>query len=179
MILRDQDRRLLARWAAACAARTLRLFEAAAPADSRPRDALAALRAYARGGRRNSALRSHVWAALAAAREVDDPAGTAAGRAAAVAAGIAYTHTNVTAPQTKHVFAPAAYAARARELAADDRSAADREIRWAIEHASPAIRALVRRMPVRKASRGRLDALMHQLDAGLRRPRRRARDTSR
>ncbi len=168
MILSDADRRLLARWAAACATRTLRLFEAAAPADSRPREALAALGTYARGGRRDAALRSHVWAALAAAREVDDPAAAAAGRAAAVAAGIAYTHTDVTAAQTKHVFAPAAYAARARELAADDPDAADREIRWAIAHASPAIRALVRRMPARKPSRGRLGALVQQLDAGLR-----------
>ena len=173
MKVSEQDLRVLALWAGACAARTLRLFAAAAPSDSRPRDAIAALRAFARGGPRTAQLRSYVWAALAAAREVDDPAATAAARAAAVAAGVAYTHARVTADQTKHVFAPAAYAARARQLAADDPRAADREIGWAIDHASPAVRALVRRMPRRKVARGALDALMARLDVGLRAPRRR------
>ena len=170
LTIRVEELRVLARWAAACASRTLRLFESVAPSDTRPRDAIAALRAFARGGPRTNALRSHVWAALAAAREVEDPAAAAAARAAAVATGIAYTHAEVTAEQTKHVYAPAAYAARAKELAADDPSAADRELRWAIDHASPAVRRLVRRMPARKAGRGRLDVLMGQLAAGLRRP---------
>jgi len=62
------------------------------------------------------------------------------------------------------------YAARAREFAAvDDPGVGDKEIRWAIEHASPAVREVVRRMPVRGPGRGRLDALLYQLDAGLRR----------
>jgi hypothetical protein len=38
-----------------------------------------------------------------------------------------------------------------------------------IEHASPAVRQVVRRFPVRGAGRSRLDALYYQLDAGLRR----------
>jgi hypothetical protein len=54
--------------------------------------------------------------------------------------------------------------ARACELAAGDE-----EIRWVIEHASPVIRELVWRMPVRGLGRSRLDALFHRLDAGLRR----------
>jgi hypothetical protein len=62
------------------------------------------------------------------------------------------------------------YGARARELAAvDDPSAGNEEIRWAIEHASPTVREVVRRMPVRRYGSGRLDALFSRLDAGLRR----------
>jgi len=61
------------------------------------------------------------------------------------------------------------YAARARELAADDRSVGDEEIRWAVEHASPAVREVVRRFPARGPGRSRLDALYYDLDAGLRR----------
>jgi hypothetical protein len=62
------------------------------------------------------------------------------------------------------------YGARAREFAAaDDPSVRDEEIRWAIEHASPAVREVVRRFPPRGAGRSRLDALYYQLDAGLRR----------
>ena len=60
--------------------------------------------------------------------------------------------------------------AAARELAAaDDPSVGDEEIRWVIEHASPAVREVVRRYPVRVPGRSRLDALYYQLDAGLRR----------
>ena len=56
-----------------------------------------------------------------------------------------------------------------RELAAvDDPNVGDEEIRWAIEHASPAVREVARRFPVRGLGRSRLDALLYQFDAGLR-----------
>ena len=47
--LSEADRRIVAVWAADCAERVLGLFEAEAPGDSRPRDAIARLRAFARG----------------------------------------------------------------------------------------------------------------------------------
>jgi hypothetical protein len=47
--LSEADRRIVAVWAADCAERVLRLFEAEAPGDSRPRDAIARTRAFARG----------------------------------------------------------------------------------------------------------------------------------
>ena len=47
--LSETDRRIVAVWAADCAERVLRLFEAEAPGDSRPRDAIARTRAFARG----------------------------------------------------------------------------------------------------------------------------------
>jgi hypothetical protein len=169
MTLSEEDRRLVGLWAADCAARALPLFEATAPSDTRPREAIEGIRAFARGGKRTAQLRALAWAAHAAAREVGDPVATAAARAASLAAATAYLHALATPHQAKHVLGPAGYAARARELAAvDDPDVGDEEIRWAIEHASPAVREVVRRMPVRGPSRTRLDALFYQLDAGLR-----------
>jgi hypothetical protein len=47
--LSEADRRIVAAWAADCAERVLAVFEAEAPADSRPRDGIARTRAYSRG----------------------------------------------------------------------------------------------------------------------------------
>lgn len=170
MTLSDEDRRAVGLWAADCAERVLPLFEARVPADTRPREAIEAIRAFARGGKRTGQLRSRAWAAYAAARVAGDPVATAAARAAGLAAATAYLHALATPHQAKHVLGPAAYGARARELAAvDDPGAGDEEVRWAIEHASPVVREAVRRLPVRSPGRGRLDALLYQLDVGLRR----------
>ena len=168
LTLSDDDRRALALWTAACAERVLPLFEAKIPADPRPREAIEAARVFAQGGKRTAHLRALALAALAAAREADDPAVAAAARAAGHAAGVAYMHARYTRNQEKHALGPAAYAARARELAADGAPhVADEEIRWAIEHASPAVRGIMRRLPVRSPGRGRLDALLYQLSAAL------------
>ncbi|MGW9270991.1 putative immunity protein, partial [Microbacterium sp. NPDC055599] len=45
----EGQRRTVAVWAADCADRVLPLFEAEAPGDDRPRDAIARTRAFARG----------------------------------------------------------------------------------------------------------------------------------
>jgi hypothetical protein len=167
--LGEEDRRLVAHWAADCAERVLPLFEAKAPADTRPRDAIEGARAFARDGKRTARLRSLCWAAFAVARDVGDPAATAAARAAGLAAATAYTHALATPHQSKHVLGPAVYQAEARELAAgNDPGIGDEEIRWAIEHASPTVRAVVRRFPVHSPGRTRLATLFYQLDAGLR-----------
>jgi hypothetical protein len=81
MTLSEEDRRLVGLWAADCAERVLPLFEAKAPSDTRPREAIEGIRAFARGGKRIARLRSLAWAAYAAAREVGDPVATAAARA--------------------------------------------------------------------------------------------------
>jgi hypothetical protein len=170
MTLSEEDRRLVGLWAADCAERVLPLFEAKARSDARPREAIEGIRAFARGETRKGQLRSLVWAAYAAAREVGDPVAAAAARAAGLAAATPYIHAEITLDQAKHALGSAVYGARARELAAGgDPSAGDEEIRWAIEHASPVVRGIVRRMPVRGSGRGRLDALYYQLDAGFRR----------
>jgi hypothetical protein len=170
MTLSEEDLRLVGLWAADCAERVLPLFEAKAPSDTRPREAIDGIRAFARGAKRTARLRSLAFAALAAAREVGDPVATAAARSAGLAAASAYMHPLATPDQAKHALGPAVYGARAREsAAADDPSVGDEEIRWAIEHASPVVRDVVRRYPGRGAGRSRLDALYYQLDAGLRR----------
>jgi hypothetical protein len=169
MTLSEADRRLVGLWAADCAERVLPLFEAKAPSDTRPREAIEGIRAFARGGKRTARLRSLALAALAAAREVGDPVATAAARAAGLAAASAYMHALATTDQAKHVLGPAVYGARAREFAAaGDPGAGDEEIRWAIEHASPTVREVMRRFPARGPGRSRLDALYYRLDAGLR-----------
>jgi hypothetical protein len=167
--LSEEDRRLVGRWAADCAERVLMLFEAKAPSDTRPREAIEGIRAFAHGGKRTARLRSLAWAALAAAREIGEPSATAAARSACLAASTAYMHALATPHQSKHALGPAVYAALARELsAADVPGIGDQEIRWAIKHASPAVREIVRRFPSRVLGRTRLNALYYQLDTGLR-----------
>ena len=165
----QEDRRAIGLWAADCAERVLPLFEAKAPSDARARAAIEGIRAFARGDNRSGQLRSLFSAAYAAAREVGDPAAAAAARAAGLAAATPFMHAQLSLNQTKHALGPAMYAARARERAAHDPGAGDQELRWAIRHASPAVREVVRRMPARTAGRTRLDALLYQLDEGLRR----------
>jgi hypothetical protein len=169
MTLTLDDLRLVGAWAADCAERVLPLFEDAAPTDLRPRGALAGIRGFAAGGRRTAALRSQAMAAHAAARDVDDPAATAAARAAGLAAAVAYTHPLRTLDQGRHLLGPAVYAARAHELAAgEDPAAGEAELHWAIEHTSPEVREVVGRWPPRDPGRSRLDRLYHRLDAALR-----------
>jgi hypothetical protein len=54
MTLSDDERRLLGLWAADCAERVLTLFEAKAPSDTRPCEAIAGIRAFAHGGKLNT-----------------------------------------------------------------------------------------------------------------------------
>jgi hypothetical protein len=169
MTITDEARRALGRWAARCAARALPLFERTARRDPRPRQALEAIRAFARGAPRDRNLRIVSLAALRAARDVDDPIATLAARAAGYAASTAYLHPIVTPHQSMHILAPAVYAAMARELKGDDDArVGDREIRWAITHAPTLVRALLRRFPRRPTGTSRRARLLHALDAGLR-----------
>lgn len=166
--LTEDDRRLIGFWAADCAERVLPLFEAKAPADTRPREAIEAIRLYASGGKRTAQLRSIAVAALAAAREVADPSATAAAQAAGYAASTAYTKALSAPHHAKHALAPAVYAALARELANNSPITADEELRWAIAHASPAVREIISRWPARLPGRTRLSTLFHHLDSALR-----------
>lgn len=163
------DRRLLGGWAADSAERVLVLFEAKAPLDIRPREAIDGVRLFARGGNRTVLLRTQALAALAAAREIDDPSAAAAAQAAGYAASTAYTKALSAPHHAKHALAPAVYAALARvcTAAGGPRDGED-EICWAIGHASPAVCDIVCRWPARAPGRTRLDMLFYQLDAGLR-----------
>ena len=168
-VLTQDDLRVVGVWALGCVERVLPVFEVRVPSDRRPREALDGLRAFVGGGKRTAQLRSLALAAHAAAREAGDPAAAAAARAAGGAAAIAYTHAHWTPDQEKHTLGPAAYAASALELAAGgDSNVGEAGVQWALEHASADVRAILRRAPARGAGRGRLDALLHQLDCGLR-----------
>ncbi len=108
-------------------------------------------------------------AAHAAAREASSPAAAAAARAAGTAAASAYTHPLVDVQQTKHILGPAAYGALALELHhAGDSKIAEREVRRAIRHVTPEVRAVLLQMPARKAGKSRLDKLLYELDKGIR-----------
>ncbi len=155
LTLSEDDRRVLAVWAADCAERTLPLFEAHAPGDKRPRDAIDGGRAFARGELRIGPTRTLAIAAHAAAREVGDPAAVAAARAAG--------HAAATAHMASHARG-VAYAVKAVGLAAPkDPDAVADEIRWQLAHASPTVREVLRRLPPPPRSAGLLGDLINDL----------------
>jgi Imm-5 like putative immunity protein len=138
--LSEADRRIVAVWAADCAQRVLGLFEAKAPGDSRPRDAIARTRAFARGELGVAGEIRRRFVGGAAAREVSDPAAVAAARAAGQAASIPHMGA--------HALGAAAYAAKAAALAAPDRpEALSEEIRWQLGRMSSEARAALRQLP--------------------------------
>jgi hypothetical protein len=161
--------RALGSWAADCAERALPVYETRADSDSRPRAAIEGMRVFAAGGKRTAQLRTLALAAHAAAREIGDPAAAAAARAAGLAAASAYTHPLADVHQTKHIVGPAAYAALALEFDhAGDPSIGDGEVRWAIEHVTSEVRAVLLHMPARQVRNSRLDKILYELDAGIR-----------
>ncbi|MDR1513771.1 MAG: hypothetical protein LBS56_09885 [Propionibacteriaceae bacterium] len=105
----DVDHRLIALWAADCAEHVLHLFERARPDDPRPREAVAAACAWARGETRMMAARAIGGHAMGAARPLSGPA-----REAAFAAGQAACVGHVA----EHGLGAAAYAIRAARAAA-------------------------------------------------------------
>jgi hypothetical protein len=138
--LSEAERRLVAGWAADCAERVLPLFEAEAPSDERPRDAIVRARAFGRGelGAAEEIKRRFVAGRAAAAAHT--PAGAAAARAAAQASGVAHMGA--------HALGAAAYAAKAAGLAAPDRpEARHEEVSWQLGRMSPQVRAALRLLP--------------------------------
>jgi len=162
--------RAIGAWSADCAERSLPLYESRTASDGRPRAAIEGIREFAAGGARTAHLRTLALAAHAAAREIKDPAAAAAARAAGTAAASAYTHPLADVHQTKHVVGAAAYTALALQLDHDDapESAASDAVAWAIRHAPSEARDVLLHMPAREPGAGRLDALMYELDAGIR-----------
>ncbi len=162
--------RAVGSWAADCAERALSIYETHVVSDLRPRAAIEGIRVFAAGGKRTARLRTLALAALAAAREAGDPAAGAAARAAGFAASSAYTHPLVDVQQTKHILAPGAYAALALELDhTGDTNIGDAEVRWALEHVTPGVREVLLHMPARQPGKSRVDKLLYELDAGVRR----------
>lgn len=135
--LTDDHHRLLALWAATCAEHVLPLFEAVRPEDPRPRQAIAAVRAWVRGEMKMMEARAAGGHAMAAARDL-----RGAARYAAYAAGQAAVVAHVAA----HALGAAAYAikaARAAAPAGEDERARERECQWQRDQLPDAIRELV------------------------------------
>jgi hypothetical protein len=156
---------VLAVWAADCAERVLPLFEAVAPGDSRPREALEGARAFARGELRIGPARALSVAAHAAARSVDDPAAVAAARAAGHAVATAHMAAHARGAPA---YAGVAIAAAAGRVPAGDSETAPEVVREAVHRASPAVREALRRLPPPDRSGGQLGALIADLDARIR-----------
>jgi hypothetical protein len=138
--LSKADRRIVAAWAADCADRVLGVFEAQAPGDSRPRDAIARTRAFARGELGVADQIRRRFTGGGAARDVGTPAAAAAARAAGQAAAVPHMGA--------HALGAAAYAAKAAGLAAPDRpEAVGEEIHWQLRNLSAPARAALRQLP--------------------------------
>ncbi|MEA1263604.1 hypothetical protein MicroSTF_11240 [Microbacterium sp. STF-2] len=136
----DADRRTVAVWAADCAERVLPLFEAEAPDDARARDAIARARAFARGELAAAGEIRRRFVAGRAAHSATSPAGVAAARSAAQAAGVAHMGA--------HALGAAAYAAKAVELAHPNaRGARVEEVRWQLRMLSVDAATALRRLP--------------------------------
>jgi hypothetical protein len=172
IVLGTDDLRAVTGYAAQCAQVVLEIFERARPADSRPRDAIDAAWAFARGGQRGKTLRDTAWAALRAAREAGTEA-TAAGeaaRAAVAAASAAYLHPLADPHQVKHILGAAAHAARAAELmAGGDRAVGAEHIERARRRATPVVVDVLCRYPAAPPGGGRVGEVLRELDEALRR----------
>src|SRR5918995_1410671 len=135
--LTDADHHRLALWAAACAEHLLPVFEAARPDDRRPREAIAAARAWTRGELPMMQARALGGHAMGAARDL-----RGAPRFAAYAAGQAA----VVAHVAEHDLGAAAYAIKAAVAAApggEAEVARQAECRWQRERLPDAVRDLV------------------------------------
>jgi hypothetical protein len=169
IVLSTQDLRAVARYAAESAQDVLEIFERAHPADSRPRAAVDAAWAFARGGARGKSLRDTAWAAHKAARDADTAAAGEAARAAMCAASAAYLHPLADAHQVKHILGAAAHAARAAELiAGDDRDVGADHIEHARRRATPVVVDVLSRYPAAPPGGGRVGELLRGLDEALR-----------
>ncbi len=136
--LSEDDRRLVAAWAADCAERVLPLFEAEAPDDGRPRDGIARARAFSRGELDAAGEIRRRFVAGRAAQSATSPAGRAAAWSAGQAAGVAHMGA--------HALGAAAYAAKAAELATPKRGEA--EVLWQVRHMSRSVRETLRTLPL-------------------------------
>jgi hypothetical protein len=172
--LSEADRRMVAAWAADCAERMLELFEAEAPDDGRPRNAIARARAFADGDVGVAEQIRRRFIGGGAARDAKVPAAAAAARAAGQAASVPHMGA--------HALGAAAYAAKAAGLAAPDRAdAVSEEIRWQLSHMSAETRAALRLLPPvgenaagplgpGLLASGLLGTIIHDLQAGLANP---------
>jgi hypothetical protein len=135
--LTDDNHRLLAAWAADCAAHVLHYFEEEQPLDTRPRHAIEMIHAWIRGEITMTQSRTAGGHAMGAARDL-----SGAARYAAYAAGQAAVVAHVAA----HELGAAAYAIKAVRAAAakgEEENTGRLECRWQREQLPTPVRKLV------------------------------------
>lgn len=138
--LGDTERRLLARWALACAERVLQLFKADPVAEQDIQEAVLRTRAYADGEITTAEVIRRRLIAVKAAKAATTPAGAVAARSVAQAAAVAH--------MAAHALGAAAYAVKAVSLVDPGNPEALRdEIRWQLEHLSEEQRSALRLLP--------------------------------
>lgn len=170
--LSDSDRRVVARWALACAERVLPLFDADAAAHDEIRDAIVRTRAYSNGERSAGEEIKKRLVAVKAANAATTPAGGAAARAVGQAAAVAHMGA--------HALGAAAYAAKAVSLANPDRpEVVQEEVRWQVADLREREREVLRLLPPLGTdsagplgggllSRGALGSTIRQIQAQIR-----------
>ena len=129
-LMEHASQKTLVIWAADCAERVLPIFEHHFLEDRRPRDAIAAARAWAGGQLRVSQVRFFALASHAAAR---DAAGQEAAQAAARAAG----HAVATAHVPRHALGAVLYglaAIRDSSPSSEVSQLIDQENVWQLNH---------------------------------------------
>lgn len=157
------------KWAAACAERTLSVYESVESEDARPRNAINGIKDFSNSGRRTNHLRKLALDAYRASLETRDQAASAAALSASLAAASAYTHPFKDVKQARHILGAVAYSAFAIELSNDsDSNVGDQEIELAIDQAPYEIVVLLREMPAQEAGKMRIDQLFYKLDRELR-----------
>ncbi|HEU4545586.1 MAG TPA: exonuclease SbcC [Microlunatus sp.] len=163
--------RVVARYVAESADEVLDVFERAAPDDDRPREAIAAARAFVDGAPRSRRQRVAALDAHRAAAEATTERARLAARCAGDAAAAAYLHPIARASQVGHILRAAATVARLAELGADvDADAAARSLQRSRLRATPVLVDVLRRYPrpSTRAGSARVAVLMAELDAALR-----------
>jgi len=138
MKVNEQDHAALALWAADCAERVIGYFDQSNPTDNRPRLAIEAARAWARGEIKVGPARSASVAAHAAAREAKEESARAAARSAG--------HAVATAHMFQHARHAADYATQAISKSGENAKNAkntDSEREWQVQHLSQHLRSIV------------------------------------
>lgn len=161
-----EELRAVARFASDCAHDLLPLFEAVAPNDPRPCEAVAAARLFANGAPRSNLQRTAAFASHRAAKEVSEESAQLAALACGDAAAAAYLHPIAKASQVGHILRAAAWAARVAELRTGTRDGDG--IQDLIERVPTPLPALLRRYPSPPTGKSRVAQLMSELDLAIR-----------
>ncbi|WP_346728764.1 putative immunity protein [Leucobacter manosquensis] len=166
--LTTSELRAVVRFASDCAQELLPCFEAVAPEDSRPREALDAARIFADGAPRSNLQRTAAFASHRAAKGVSDETAQLAALACGDAAAAAYLHPFAKASQVGHILRAAACAARVTELRTGTTDGDT--VGVLADRAAPPLPEILRRYPAASPGGSRVSQLMSALDSAIRNP---------